>query len=123
MKKPDMLILIIVWEFLSAFISLIGLLAIAILVFPDATASMWGSAMPGAIFGFSIGVLILITFIIVAVTAAAGIIKNQEWGRVLGIVHAALSVFAIPVGTVIGVLIIIYLVRLDIAEYFKANTK
>jgi hypothetical protein len=123
MKKPDMLILVLVWEFLSAFIALIGMLSIAILVFPDATASMLGTALPGAIFGLSIGVLILISYIIVALTAAAGIIKNQEWGRVLGIVHAAFSVFAIPVGTVIGILIIVYLLRPDVEDYFKSVTK
>ncbi len=122
-KKPDLLVLIVVWELLTAFMALIGLLAIAVLVFPDTTASMWGSAMPGVFFGLSIIVLVLMSYIIIAVTAAIGIIKNQEWGRVMGIVQAALSVFAMPVGTIIGVLIIVYLARTDVTDFFKAHTK
>jgi hypothetical protein len=61
MKKPDMLILVIVWQFISAFLALIGLLSVAIVAFPDATASMWGSALPGFIFGIGIVVLILLS--------------------------------------------------------------
>lgn len=123
MKKPDLLMLVVVWEFLTAFLAFIGLLAIAILAFPDATASMWGSAIPGAIFALSVGILILISYIIISVTAAVGIIKDQEWGRVLSIVHAAFTLIAIPVGTIISVLIIIYLTRQDVTEYFRLNTK
>jgi len=123
MKKPDLLILVVVWEFLSAFIALIGLVAVAVIAFPDSAISMYGSAIPAAFFALSIGVLILITYIIIAITAAAGIIQNREWGRIMGIVHGALSVFAPPVGTVVGILIIVYLLRPDIEEFFKTNTR
>ncbi len=123
MKKPDTLVLIIVWQFLSAFLALIFLLAIAVIALPDASASMWGAALPGAIFGLSIIILMLISYIIIAVTAAVGIIRNQEWGRVLGIVHSALTLIAIPLGTIIGILIIIYLTQQNVIEYFRISTK
>jgi hypothetical protein len=121
MKKPDLLILVVVWQILSAFMALIGLLSIAIVAFPDATASLWGSALPGFIFGIGLAVLVLLAFIIISVIAAVGIIRNQEWGRVMGIVQAALSVFAPPVGTVAGILILFYLLRPDVEGFFKAS--
>jgi hypothetical protein len=122
-KKPDTLVLIIVWQFLSAFLALSFLLAIAVIALPDASAAMWGAALPGAIFGLSIIILMLISYIIIAVTAAVGIIRNQEWGRVLGIVHSALTLIAIPLGTIIGILIIIYLTQQNVIEYFRISTK
>jgi hypothetical protein len=121
MKKPDLLILVIVWQFLSAFMALIALLSITIIAFPDAPTSMLGSALPGFILGIGLAVLILLAFIIISVMAAAGIIRNQEWGRIMGIVQAALSVFAPPVGTVAGILILVYLLRPDVEGYFKAS--
>ena len=120
-KKPDLLILVLVWEFLSAFIALIGLVTIAIVAFPSTTVSMWGSAIPGVIFGLSIAILILISYIIIAIIAAVGIIQNREWGRIMAIVHAGLSIFAPPVGTVVGVLIIVYLLRPDVEAFFKSS--
>lgn len=121
MKKPDLLVLVIVWQFLSAFMALIGLLSVAIVAFPDATASMWGSALPGFIFGISIVVLVLLSYIIISIIAAVGIIKNKEWGRIMGIVQAAFSIFGPPVGTVVGILILVYLLRPDVEAFFKAD--
>ena len=34
MKKPDLLILIAIWEFISAFVVLIGIAAISVFAFP-----------------------------------------------------------------------------------------
>jgi hypothetical protein len=123
MKKPDMLILVIIWQFISAFLALIGLFSVAIVVFPDATASMWGSALPGFIFGIGIVVLILLSYIIISIIAAVGIIKNKVWGRIMGIVQAALSIFGPPVGTVAGILILVYLLRPEVEEFFKAGSE
>jgi hypothetical protein len=43
---------------------------------------------------------------------------GKEWGRITAIVHSALSLFSIPIGTVIGVLSIIYLTKLEVKEFF-----
>lgn len=120
MNKPYLLILVIVWQFLSAFMALIGLLAIAIVFFPDAITSMEYSSLPGFIFGIGLAVLILLAFIIISVIAAVGLIKNQEWGRIMALVQAALCVSAPPLGTVAGILILVYLLRPDVQGYFKA---
>jgi len=59
-KRPDLLLLIAIWEFITAFGALIGISAIAVFVFPDAIKDTLGSAIPGVIFGLSISILVLL---------------------------------------------------------------
>ena len=117
MKRPDLLILIAIWEFLSAFVAFIGVGAIAIFAFP---AMAWGLGYypVGPIFGLSVAILVLLCFVGLAVAGGIGLLNGKEWGRILSIAHAALSLLWIPVGTVIGILSIIYLTRPDVAAYF-----
>ena len=122
MKKPDLLVLIAVWEFITAFGALIGIGAIAIFAFPDAIDDMLGSAIPGAIFGLSIAILVLICYISIAIAGGVGLLKGREWGRVLSIAHAALSLVSFPIGTVIGVIIIMYLTKSEVTGYFQAGS-
>ena len=39
----------------------------------------------------------------------------------MGIIVAALSLFWFPVGTAIGILVIIYLAKPEVREYFEGN--
>jgi hypothetical protein len=121
-KRPDLLLLIAIWEFITAFGALIGISAIAVFVFPDTINHTWGSAIPGAIFGLSIGILVLLCYVGLAIAGGIGILQGREWGRVLSIAHAALSLFWFPVGTVIGILSIVYLTRPVVTDYIKANS-
>jgi hypothetical protein len=121
-KRPDLLLLIAIWEFITAFGALIGISAIAVFVFPDAIKHTLGSAIPGAIFGLSIGILVLLCYVGFAIAGGIGILQGKEWGRVLSIAHAALSLFWFPVGTVIGILSIVYLTRPVVTDYIKANS-
>ena len=122
MKRPDLLLLIAIWEFITAFGALIGISAIAVFVFPDAIEHTLGPAIPGAIFGLSIGILVLLCYVGLAIAGGIGILQGKEWGRVLSIAHAALSLFWLPVGTIIGILSIIYLTRPDVTSYIKTNS-
>ena len=78
----------------------------------DGGWNMW--SMPGmggfAIIGLSIAVLVMVAYFILALMGGIGLLKAKEWGRILSIIHAALCLFWAPVGTVIGVLILIYLI-------------
>ena len=123
MKRPDLLILIAVWQFITAFIALVGICAIAVFAFPDIIGPLWGPALTGGIFGLSIVILVLLVFIGIAIAGGIGILRGQEWGRVLSIVYAALSLFSFPIGTVIGTLVIIYLTKSEVSEYFKAGSE
>ena len=119
MKKPDLLILITIWEFLTALVALVGVVFLAIYAFPTVIWLLWGVARAGVLFGLSVGTLLLLAYCGVAVAAGFGLLTGREWGRILAVVHSALSVFNVPVGTVIGILSIIYLIKPEVKEYFE----
>ena len=143
MKKPDLLVLIAIWEFITAFIVLIGIAAIAVFAFPAVLGNWgnWNNGMPyngyyngmmgnygnvpmvGAVFGLSVAILILFCYLVVAIIAGIGLLTGKEWGRITAIVHSALSLFSIPIGTVIGVLSLIYLTKADVKAYFVPPPK
>jgi uncharacterized membrane protein (DUF2068 family) len=62
--------------------------------------------------------LVMVAYFILALMGGIGLLKGREWGRILSIIHAALNLFWVPVGTVIGVLILIYLTKTETQEYF-----
>ena len=114
MRRPDLLIVIAIWEFLSALGSLIGVVAILVFAFPEVTDA-------GGVFGLSIGVLFLLGSAGIALAGGIGLILGEEWGRILTMIHAVLSLFAIPCGTVIGILVLIYLMKPETREYFERS--
>jgi hypothetical protein len=117
MKRPDLVILIAVWEFLTVFGALIGIVAIAVFAFPG-VAQEWGMDLAGGIFGLSVAILVLLCYLFIALVGGIGILIGKEWGRVFSIVHSALSLLWIPFGTIIGILIIIYLGKPQVKEFF-----
>ena len=121
MKRPDLVILIAVWHFINAFGALIGIIAMGAFAFPSVVRF---AAVPGtasALAGMSIGALCLLAFLGVAVAGGIGLLLGKEWGRILSIVHAALNLFFIPIGTVLGILALIYLLKADVRDYFEAG--
>jgi len=121
LKRPDLLLLVAIWAFLSAFLYLIGIAAISIFALPEALGFGWGPANAGGIFGMSIGILFLLCCVGLSLASGIGILKAKSWGRIVSIVVAVLSLFWFPIGTVIGVLVIIYLARPEIREYFEGS--
>jgi len=121
MKRPDLLLLVAIWAFLSAFLYLISIAAIAIFALPEALGFGWGPASIGSIFGISIGVLILLCSCGLSLAAGIGILQAKNWGRIISIIVAVLSLFWIPVGTVLGVLVLIYLMKAEVREYFEGS--
>ena len=121
MKKPDLLVLVAVWEFISAFLALIGISAIAVFAVPD-VSRMWGPALTGGAFGLGIAIFALVCYLCLAVAGGIGLLGGREWGRVLSIAHSAISVFFFPFGTVIGVLAIVYLTKADVRDYFTGGS-
>lgn len=124
MKKPDLLILVAVWEFLTAFFSFVGLGSIIILALQS--QSWWiqqgvdfDLSGPWVCFGLGIAGFILLLYMAAALAAGIGLLGGREYGRIMSLVHGGISLLFFPVGTVIGVLQIVYLTRSDIREYFK----
>lgn len=131
MKRPDLIVLIAVWMFLSAFGILIGIAAVAT-VFFFAYPWMWWDGMMGgwdmwgapnigviAIIVLGIALLVMVAYFIIALMGGIGLLRGKEWGRILSIVQAALSLFCVPVGTVIGILILVYLTKPEVTEHFE----
>jgi hypothetical protein len=98
--------------FITAFGVFVGICAIGAFALPN-------THEVGGIFVLSIAVLTLTCYLGTAVAGGIGLLQGKEWGRIVSIIHAALSVFWIPIGTVIGILTLIYLTKSDIQAYFE----
>ncbi len=68
----------------------------------------------GAVFSLviaAIGVILMI--------AAISLFSGHNWARIFNIVIAAISLIAFPVGTIIGVIVLVYLTRPHVVAYFR----
>ena len=119
MKRPELLIAIVIWRFIVASILIVGIIAIAMLAIPAAVED----ADPGALFALSISAIVLLALIGLSVATGVGLIKGKSWGRTLAMVTAILDLFSFPIGTTIGVLTLIYLFRQEVKEYFATAQK
>ena len=127
MKKPDLLILIAVWQFITAFAALgIGFFGIMSL-FPDFSgmgqsfdSMSWQDQMIWTVF-----IIFVLCFVALSVAGCIGLMLNRgrKWARTVSIVHSALSLFFPPIiGTIFGTLFIIYLNKQDVRDYFNPPT-
>ncbi len=120
MKRPDGVTVIAVWNFVQAFFLLVGacyLLAIPVSgVFADigdSTGEFW------AYFGVTCGVIWFFISGIALILAGWGLLRLKQWARWLTFVLAIFGLFAFPIGTVIGAVIIWYLLKGDVREAFE----
>jgi hypothetical protein len=113
-KKPELLVLIAIWRFITAAFLAIGIIAIAVFAIPEAVRD----ENAGSLIALSIAIVVLLALIGLSVAAGIGLIKGKSWGWILAIVNAVLDLFSFPIGTVIGVLSLIYLLRKEVREYF-----
>jgi hypothetical protein len=120
MKRPDGVTAIAVWFFVDALLMLI--FACILLAIPfsgviedinNPTGEFW------VVFSVTCGVIFILLSGVLSVLAGWGLLMLKEWARWLGIILSIFSLFAFPIGTVIGVLIIWYLLREDVREVFK----
>ena len=121
MKKPDLLFLVAAWQFVSAFLLFIGIVAISVFALPEALGFKWGPADAGSIFGLSIAIFVLLCLIGLSLAGGIGILRAKNWGRMISIVNAILSLLNIPIGTIIGVLVLFYLMKPEVREYFEGS--
>ncbi len=68
-----------------------------------------------------VGTLFLLGCMSIAIASGIGLLQGKRWGRIVGIVNAALSLLLVPIGTVIGILILIYLLKPEVREYFNGS--
>jgi uncharacterized membrane protein (DUF2068 family) len=120
LKRADLLIVIAVWEILTAMPALITLALIGAFAYPP-IIDLSGAGEVGGLVGLSIVEAVLLVYCCLSIVAAIGLIVRAEWGRIAAIVHAAASLIQIPFGTIIGVLVIVYLTRPRIKAYFRGQ--
>ena len=122
MKRPDGVTVIAIYEFLSAIPGLIGICAILVFAVPGALTGTEGIA------GATVGLFVLLIVVLligagalISVIAGWGLLGMKGWARWLAIVLAALGLLAFPIGTVIGALIIWYLLKDEVRQAFEAE--
>ncbi len=128
MKRPDLLILIAIWQFITALGAIGGILGIVFYAFP-AMLGIWGDSfirifglnvtpIIGGIPGLSIALLILVGYATIAILGGIGLLIGKEWGRIISIICNAINLPNFPAGTTVGILCIIYLSKAEVRNYF-----
>ena len=116
--RPDKVTVIAVWFGINAAISLF-LVAALLFVLPvfverdmaDDPDGGLGEQRGRLIFARFFGVFLFGGFGVLDIAAVVGLLRLREWGRWLAIVLAILGLILIPVHTIVGALIIWYLLR------------
>lgn len=119
-RRPDLLTLVTLWSFVSAFLWTIGLVATALFAYPFSPGYEGTTLETGDVFGMVVGTLLLLGCVGVSMASGVGLLKEKSWGRAAGIANAVLSVFLVPIGTVIGLLALVYLLRPEVSTHFAA---
>jgi len=131
MKRPQYLTLVAVWQLFCAITTFFGILAMVLIALPVifGFSNYWDIYMgPWLVFGgvpgiitavTSIGLVFLLAYFVISLAAGIGTLQGRSWARGLGIAQAVLSIPNIPLGTVAGVLTIIYLGKPEVTEYLN----
>ena len=119
MKRPDGVTAIAVWFFVDALLLLF--FACMLVAIPasgvideinDPIGEFW------VIFSLTCGVIFILLSGFLSVMAGWGLLRLKQWARWLSIILGIFSLFAFPIGTVIGALIIWYLLKEDVRDAF-----
>ena len=120
MKRPDGVTAIAVWFFVNALLVLFMACLMAaipisgvIAEINDPIGEFW------AVFSLTCWVIFILITGILSVLAGWGLLRLKQWARWLGVILGIFSLFAFPIGTVIGALIIWYLLKEDVRQVFE----
>ena len=117
--RPDGISVIAIYYLLMGVLNLIG--ACAIVVFPMA-AIMRVSGGPDQYFpliGLGFGLFAALALGVLALVTGWGLMRMFTWARWLAFALALVSLLFFPVGTIIGAVIIWYLLRGEVREAFE----
>ncbi len=121
MRRPDGVTVIAIWHFIQGVLSLMGACVILAIPIPavllnvdDAAGLFW------AMFGLGIGLVVTGGLGVFSLIIGWGLLELKEWARWIAIVLAVLSLPAFPIGTIIGGIIIWYLLQDEAREAFQS---
>jgi hypothetical protein len=121
MKRPDGVVIIGIYQLV---IGLIGVLGTCCLIIPIATVTTTGDSDLGfipALGALALAFCSAAASSILSLAAGWGLLQLKQWARWLTIVIAVFSLFAFPIGTVIGALVIWYLFKEEVQAVFEPN--
>ena len=115
-KRPDGITVLSVYHFLVAALSAMGICVGFVFLLALAFSNQYVSPVVPILLGFGI----VLSFILVLANAAAGwaLLKMLEWGRWLSVALGVLSLLLFPVGTIIGAVVIWYLLQPEVKDAF-----
>jgi len=120
MKRPDGVTLISIYHFIWAALTLLGICGVIALPFfvglvtkGDRDATFW-TAFASIVSLVFFGLIFLANLIV-----GLGLWRMKEWARIAALALAIFRLFSVPVGTIIGGLIIWYLLQENVAAQFN----
>ena len=96
----------------------LGVAALLIFALPAVVRDTTGSDQYFAVAAIIFVLLIIMVIGALDVAAVVGLFQLRPWGRILAIVLAALGLLWFPIGTVVGALIIWYMLGDEAKEVF-----
>ena len=118
-ERPDGVSFIAIYYVFFAVMNLIGSCAILFFALIPVMGSGGDSfGIFASVFGISVGFLFVAAGALLGLAAGLGLLRLKNWARILAIVLAIPTLLAIPIGTVIGAVIIWYLFKPEVKEVF-----
>ena len=108
--RPDKVTLIAVWFGISAAFSLFVAVTSVLMLLGILLPEIGNDPEAGMVtFGLSSGVFLFSGLGVLNIAAVVGVLQLREWGRWLAMVLAIMGLIFVPIGTIVGVFIIRYL--------------
>ena len=120
--RPDNVTVIAIYHFVVGALALIGaagLLVLALLLI--GVTGLYEAFLIWSLIGISVGMAIVGGLGVVSLVVGFGLLKLRPWARWAAVVLAVLGLSRFPVGTVIGVLILIYLLGDEGRQAFEVE--
>ena len=119
-RRPDGVSIIAIYYFVMSFLFFLGILAIVLFaILPIVFAANDPDAVWGLV-AVSFGLLVALILAVANLVVGVGLWQLREWARWGAIVLAVIGLLGFPIWTVIGALIIYYLLQPEAKEAFRA---
>ena len=118
--RPELLTLTAVYHFVMAIPELLIALIILVVPIPVVVFTVRDSVgLTWSLIGLGLGFMFFLVPGIILLLTGIGLIKGWNWTRWLAVALAILGLLAFPLGTVIGALIIVYLLSDEVRLFFE----
>lgn len=117
-RRPDSVTIIAIYHFVEAALFLVGLLALGIAAL---AVSMGASGDPEAaipLAALAVAGVVVLVLLVVNVAVGWGLLALKSWARWVAVALSVLRLFFFPIGTVIGALIIVFLLQKEARDAF-----